>query len=248
VWAVDHGLVGVTINYRLAPQYQWPSGIEDLTLVVAWLKSHIAQYGGDPNKIFLWGHSAGAAHVADYVSHQATGLPVLPAEAAAAAAAGQAANGDKKARHGHKKPEPQAAVAPDPYSAAYPKVGPGSEPQIAGAILTSGFYDLGDKVSIWKDYYGDDVAQYAARSSLPGLLRTSTPLFVTYAELDPANFQPDSVKLIAERAQEGKPVRSLRLAGHSHLSETFAVGSGDESLSAPVLEFIHSLDGGKAQK
>jgi hypothetical protein len=71
---------------------------------------------------------------------------------------------------------------------------------------------------------------------------------VTYAELDPANFQPDSVKLIQERAQEGKPVRSLHLPGHSHLSETFAVGSGDESLSAPVLEFIHSLDGGKAQK
>src|SRR6185437_250510 len=61
LWAVDHGLVGVTINYRLAPQYQWPSGIEDLTLVVAWLKGHIAQYGGDPDKIFLWGHSAGAA-------------------------------------------------------------------------------------------------------------------------------------------------------------------------------------------
>ncbi len=103
-------------------------------------------------------------------------------------------------------------------------------------------------MSIWKDYYGDDVTQYAARSSLPGLLQTSTPLFVTYAQLDPANFQPDSVKLIAERAREGKPVRSLYLPGHSHLSETFAVGSGDESLSAPVLEFIHSLDGGKAQK
>ncbi|HXR90069.1 MAG TPA: alpha/beta hydrolase fold domain-containing protein, partial [Steroidobacteraceae bacterium] len=249
LWAVDHGLVGVTINYRLAPQYQWPSGIEDLTLVVAWLKGHIAQYGGDPDKIFLWGHSAGAAHVADYLAHQATGQPVLPAEAAAAAAAAeQAAKSDKKARHDRKKPEPQAAVAPDPYAAAYPKVGPGSEPQIAGAILTSGFYELGDKVSIWKDYYGDDVTQYAARSSLPGLLQTSTPLFVTYAELDPANFQPDSVKLIQARAQEGKPVRSLRLAGHSHLSEAFAVGSGDESLSAPVLQFIHSLDSGKAQK
>jgi len=250
VWAVTHGLLGVTINYRLAPEYQWPSGIEDLTLVVAWLKSHVAEYGGDPNKIFLWGHSAGAAHVADYVSHQATGLPVLPAEAAAAAdaAAEQAAKSDKKARHGHKQAAPQAAAAPQEATPAYPKVGPGSEPQIAGAILTSGFYDLGDKVSIWKDYYGDDVSQYPARSSLPGLLQASTPLFVTYAELDPANFQPDSVRLIDERAKEGKPVRSLRLAGHSHISETYAVGSGDESLSAPVLDFIHSVDSGGVSK
>ena len=103
-------------------------------------------------------------------------------------------------------------------------------------------------MSIWKDYYGDDVTQYRARSSLPGLLQTSVPLFVTYAELDPANFQPDSVKLIEARAAEGKPVRSLRLGGHSHISETYAVGSGDESLSAPVLEFIRSVGNEKASK
>ncbi len=248
LWAVDHGLVGVTINYRLAPQYQWPAGIEDLTSVVSWLKSHVAEYGGDPDKIFLWGHSAGAAHVADYVAHQATGTPVLPAEAAAAAAAQSAAAkpADKKERHGksaQKEPAP-----PEASVAAVPQVGPGSQPQIAGAVLTSGFYDLGDKVSIWKDYYGDDVTQYPARSSLPGLLQADTPLFVTYAELDPANFQPDSVKLIEARAAEGKPVRSLRLPGHSHISETYAVGSGDESLSAPVLEFIRSVDSERASK
>jgi triacylglycerol lipase len=205
LWAVDHGLVGVTINYRLAPQFQWPSGIEDLTLVVAWLKSHAAEYGGDPNRIFLWGHSAGAAHVADYVAHQATAMPVAGATNTPAASTPSAAGGG-----------------------------------IAGAILTSGFYDLGDKVSIWKDYYGDDVSQYAARSSLPGLLKTTTPLLVTYAELDPESFQPETTKLIAARAAAGKPVASVRLAGHSHISETFAVGSGDESLSGPVLEFVRS--------
>ena len=190
VWAVDHGLIGVTINYRLAPQYQWPSGIEDLTMLVAWLKAHVAEYGGDPNHIFLWGHSAGAAHVGDYVAHQSAS---------------------------------------------------GADTGIAGAILTSGFYDLGDKVSIWKDYYGTDVSQYAARSSLPQLLKTSTPLFVSYAELDPENFQADSVKLIQGRAADNRPVSNIRLPAHSHISETYAVGSGDESLSGPVLSFVRTL-------
>jgi triacylglycerol lipase len=192
VWAARHGLVGVTINYRLAPEFKWPAGIEDLTLLTAWLRSHAAQYGGDPMKIFLWGHSAGAAHVGDYLA--------------------RAANTD-------------------------------SDPGIAGAILTSGFYDLGDKVSIWKDYYGDDVAQYAVRSSLPGLLKTSTPLLVTYAELDPDSFQAETRGLIDARAREGKPVRTVRLAGHSHISETYAVGTGDESLSGPVLDFIQGAAG-----
>ena len=41
-------------------------------------------------------------------------------------------------------------------------------PAIAGAILTSGFYELGDTVSVWKAYYGEDVSKYKERSSLPG--------------------------------------------------------------------------------
>jgi acetyl esterase/lipase len=192
VWAVRHGLVGVTINYRLAPEFQWPAGVEDLTLLTRWIRAHAGDYGGDPSKIFLWGHSAGAAHVADYLAH--------------------AANTD-------------------------------ADPGIAGAILTSGFYDLGDEVSIWKDYYGDDVSQYATRSSLPGLLRTATPLLVTYAELDPASFQSQTRSLLEARARAGKPVHSVRLAGHSHVSETYAVGTGDESLSGPVLDFIQSAGG-----
>src|SRR6185312_5163690 len=107
-------------------------------------------------------------------------------------------------------------------------------------------YILGDQVSIWKDYYGADVSQYAARSSLPGLLKTSTPLLVTYAELDPESFQSDSRALIEARAREGKPVRSVRLVGASHISETYAVGTSDESLSGPVLDFIHDAGGKSA--
>ena len=37
----SNGLVGVTINYRLAPQFPYPAGIEDLTRLVAWLKANI---------------------------------------------------------------------------------------------------------------------------------------------------------------------------------------------------------------
>jgi acetyl esterase/lipase/ketosteroid isomerase-like protein len=184
VWAAEHGLVGVTINYRLAPEFQWPAGIEDLTRLTTWLRSHVAQYGGDPTRIYLWGHSAGAAHVGDYLANV-------------------------------------------------------KQPHIAGAILTSGFYNLGDKVSIWKDYYGSDVSQYPRRSSLPGLLQTRVPLLVTNAELDPESFQAETVGLIEARAKEGRPVATVRLPGHSHISETYAVGSADESLSGPVLDFVN---------
>ena len=70
-FAALQGFVGVTITYRLAPAHQFPAGPEDLGAVVRWLKENIAQYGGDPDRIVLSGQSAGAAHVAGYVAHQA---------------------------------------------------------------------------------------------------------------------------------------------------------------------------------
>jgi triacylglycerol lipase len=69
VWAVNHGMVGVDVNYRLAPKDPWPAGAEDLKAAVTWTRAHIAEHGGDPNRIILWGHSAGANHVEDYVAH-----------------------------------------------------------------------------------------------------------------------------------------------------------------------------------
>jgi len=67
-FAVDEGWVGVTITYRLAPAHKWPSGGEDVARAIDWLRENIAQYGGDPERIFVMGQSAGAVHVADYVA------------------------------------------------------------------------------------------------------------------------------------------------------------------------------------
>src|SRR5690606_39127603 len=114
----------------------------------------------------------------------------------------------------------------------------GRSAPVAGAILTSGFYDLGDEVSIWGAYYGDDVSTFAERSSLPGLVASDVPLLANDAERDPENFRVDTEKPVEARARAGKPVRYVRLPNHSHLSETYASGTDDRSLSDPVLEFI----------
>jgi acetyl esterase/lipase len=50
----------VTVNYRLYPNVQCPKYIEDATAAIAWVFKHIEQYGGDPDLIFVSGHSAGA--------------------------------------------------------------------------------------------------------------------------------------------------------------------------------------------
>ena len=69
LWAVRNGFVGVNMTYRLAPQAKWPAGAEDIGSAVQWVANNIGGRGGDPARIYLMGHSAGAVHVASYVSH-----------------------------------------------------------------------------------------------------------------------------------------------------------------------------------
>jgi triacylglycerol lipase len=66
---VKSGFVGVNATYRLAPQFAWPAGPQDLAAVVQWVSSRIGEHGGDPARILMVGQSAGAVHVASYVAH-----------------------------------------------------------------------------------------------------------------------------------------------------------------------------------
>jgi triacylglycerol lipase len=69
LWAVANGMVGVNATYRLAPQSQWPEAQRDLARVVQWVRGNAATHGGNPARVYLMGHSAGAVHVAQYVGH-----------------------------------------------------------------------------------------------------------------------------------------------------------------------------------
>jgi acetyl esterase/lipase len=50
----------INMNYRLAPRHRWPAPAQDVAAMFAWTRAHIAERGGDPSKIFLFGHSSGA--------------------------------------------------------------------------------------------------------------------------------------------------------------------------------------------
>ena len=56
---VARGWVCVAINYRLSPKATWPAHIVDAKKAVAWVKAHIAEYGGDPSFVAVSGGSAG---------------------------------------------------------------------------------------------------------------------------------------------------------------------------------------------
>jgi acetyl esterase/lipase len=55
----ERGLVVVMANYRLSPKVRHPEHIKDAARAFAWTCKNITRYGGDPQQIFVGGHSAG---------------------------------------------------------------------------------------------------------------------------------------------------------------------------------------------
>ena len=59
----SRGMIVVNAGYRLGKDGRWPAMLEDSAAAVAWVHENIADYGGDPDRIYLMGHSAGAYNV-----------------------------------------------------------------------------------------------------------------------------------------------------------------------------------------
>lgn len=66
-WAARNGWILVSVNYRFSPAIEHPEHARDVAAAVAWVHGHAAEFGGDPERIALIGHSAGA-HLAAVVA------------------------------------------------------------------------------------------------------------------------------------------------------------------------------------
>ena len=75
-YLASQGIGVAVINYRLQPQVAWKKQVADAARATAWVHQHIAAYGGQGDRLFLFGHSAGA-ELAAY-----TGLDPRPLTAA----------------------------------------------------------------------------------------------------------------------------------------------------------------------
>jgi triacylglycerol lipase len=190
LWAAREGFIGVNLNYRTGMQNPWPASSEDLGLAMSWIQQQIAGRGGDPKRVYLLGHSSGAALVASYVAHPRF--------------------------HGI--------------------TGSG----LAGALLLSGFaYDLGQRDDpVFKVYSGSDPALYPERTPLDGLVKSSVPMFVSYAEFDLPDEEFQTLRLRDVLCAAGRCPTLVRLAGHNHMSMVYSINTSDRQLGDAMLAFI----------
>ncbi len=57
---LERGIGVASVNYRLSPDVTHPSHVEDIARAFAWIHEHGGEYGIDPDRVFIAGHSAGA--------------------------------------------------------------------------------------------------------------------------------------------------------------------------------------------
>ena len=75
-WFARHGFLGINMEYRLAPEASYPAGAQDVGAAVRWVEQNAQRFSGDPEQLFLVGHSAGGTHAATLVfDPQAGGCP-----------------------------------------------------------------------------------------------------------------------------------------------------------------------------
>ena len=69
LWAVKNGMTGVNVQRRGGQGLEWDETAKDIGRVIEWVQQNISKYKGNPDRVFIWAHSAGTGPVSTYVGH-----------------------------------------------------------------------------------------------------------------------------------------------------------------------------------
>jgi acetyl esterase/lipase len=229
-----NGVVTVVINYRLSPHVKHPEHVKDVARAFAWVRRHIADYGGDPDRIFLCGHSAGA-HLVSLLATDEQYLkdPDLGLKAA-----------DRAALRG--------VVA---VSGVYRIPTPDDCARVVGDMLRI-LPTLGDKrvnvalslaplvvrhtpgLSPFPLIFGSDPAVCKTASPLAHVHKGLPPFLVLYAECELPLLGEMAVDFGKALADAGVEADVQRVGGCSHATILLRLYRKDDTTSATLLKFI----------
>lgn len=250
-WAVKHDMVEVNMQRHFAAT--WDAGAKDIAKMLEWVQANIAQYGGNPDRVFIWAHSAGNIPLGTYVGHpelytpKGIGVkgiifmspaafnilplkpptPTMPEMQKLFALAGKTcgANGPGGTAGALPGKGPDQPGGPSTVPLFGPPPGPNGPPKVDDATLLM-------------------------RSSLPQLQKTDAKILLSNAEFDIGGASPanggltDFNKALHDELCKSGPAHcpaTLVGKGHSHVSIVFAIDTADTTVSDALLAWIKSV-------
>ena len=237
-FATEHDMVGVLMQRKASTG--WDGGAKDISAMLQWVEAHIGDYGGNPDRMFIWAHSAGNVPLGTYLGRPElwgpkgvgvkgailmSGAPfnIAPATVPALAAGNVLAAAGKTCGD---KVGMASAGSSDGALPGVPPGGPGGPPLRSDFVPPSA--------------PPPSAETQLARSSLPELKKAPFKLLIVSGELDPQSLLAFSKTLhdsLCEAGSEHCP-KYLIAKGHSHMSLLFSVDTADQGVSGPVLAFI----------
>ena len=242
-WAVKNDIIAVTMQRH--PGENWDDGGKDISTMIQWLQANITKYKGNPDRMFIWAHSAGNGPLGVYIGHPELHGPKSPGVRGAIFMSGNPVPGVGGAAAA------PAPGAPNPLADAGKACGVADG---AGPNATAGAISGPSSVKAGGGERGGargpqppvDAATQAARSNLPGFKSTKVAILLARAELDPGvkgDMLPSDIALHDEMCKEGKEhcPTMLFLKGESHMSEVFSIDTDDKTVSGPILAWMKKV-------
>jgi hypothetical protein len=266
-WAAKNGMVGVTVQ-RHPGSGNWDDGGRDLSLAVDWLKANVKKYRGNPDRMFIWAHSAGNGPLGVYIGHPerwkagvgvkgaifmsgnpVPGLGGNPGGGRGAGAPGGAPPAGPPAAGGGRGNAAPSTCGVAPNAAEGAISGPSGvtppDPNAAGR-RGGGGGGRGPGQPL-------DAAAQAERDNLPGFRKTDVKIMLVRAELDPGvsgamtaadiALHDELCKVDGPKAKDGVGhcPAMLFAKGESHMSEVFSIDTKDVTVSGPILAWIRKV-------
>ena len=225
LWAARHGLVGVNTDRRPLRGASWDYGPEDMKAMIGWVHAHIAEYGGDPNRIIFLGHAYGSTQVMSYLAHPeywcCKGPGIIGATMISSPLNLQPAT---------------SPPGPPPGAAGRPQANRGTAQAAgAGAAPPAGVTGRGPRA------FGPNPLFDPHHSDLDGLANVKVPIFIGAAQFE-GEQQKQSEHVLQQRlCAAGRCPTFLEFKDHNHLSVMFSFNTPDASVSGPVLHWIQTL-------
>ena len=252
-WATQNGMVGVLMQRK--PSRTWDGSARDISSLLQWVEANIARYQGNPDRIFIWAHSAGNVPLGTYLGRpelygprgvgvkgaifmSPAAFDIAPVKVGGADRRGLGAIMATAGKECGMTPGVAAAMS---TAGVLPGVAPGHP---GGPPLATGHAGRAGPAP------RPDAATELARSSLPELERTSVRIMLVNGQMDvgvdPA---PDAhgetyfIHALDAALCKANPSHCptvVVVPGESHMSLAFSVDTPDHGVSGPVLRFIRS--------
>jgi acetyl esterase/lipase len=229
-----NGVVTLMTNYRLSPEVRHPEHIKDIARAFAWTRRHAAEYGGDPDRIILAGHSAGGHLVALLATNESF---LKDPELKLAAADRAAIRGVIGVCGVYQIPTPEefGRMAQGRLGNVLQEAGV-NVAEVAG--ITGLLVEAGKGLNPFRRAFGDDPEVCKSASPLAHVRKGLPPFLLLYAEKDLPGLPEMAIDFAAALKRTGNVVTLRQMAGRTHSRILFNLPGPEDAVGKELLTFI----------